>query len=399
MLTLPATLSHRDFGVLMAAAVFAGIGFRGQLVAVGWVLLEESDSPFIVGLGIGAFLAPNAIVGILGGAVTDRVDRRLVMRLTSLGLALNTLLLGLLTLQETVVWQVIALTATGGAMWSLMQTAQQSYTFDVVGAEEAARGLALGTMALRVGGVGGALGAGIALNAWGPGETYIALAAAHLVSALVILLAQTKGQAAPAAALSLAQNLREYAGELRKNKTLAWLIVLMVAAEVFGFSHYSAMPILIRDELGGDGGDLGVASALASTAGIVAILLFSTRSQMASTGPAFLVIIASYGAAVVLLGQTEALLVAMAVASLTSAIASVCDVQSQVLVQKAVPNEMRGRAMGTWALALGTGPLGHLQMGALIATFGLPAALALNGFALIASALAIALLVGRIRRL
>jgi MFS family permease len=399
MRSLSPTLAHRDFRVLLASAAFAGIGFRGQLVAVGWVLLEQSDSPFIVGLGIGAFLAPNALVGIFGGAVTDRVDRRAVMRLTSAALALNTALLGFLTLEEVHVWQVILLTASGGAMWSLMQTAGQSYTFDVVGPAEAARGLALVTLAARVGGVAGALGSGAALNAWGPGETYLCMAAAHLLAALVIMAARAKGQAAPTAPVPLGQNLREYATELRTNKTLAWLIVLMVAAEIFGFSHYSAMPILIRDELGGDGGDLGVVSALASTAGIVAILLFSARSQLASTGPAFLAIIAAYGFSVVVLGQTQALLVAMAVASLVSAIASVCDVQSQVLVQKAVPNEMRGRAMGTWALALGTGPLGHLQMGALIATLGLPAALAINGFALIASALAIAVLVERVRRL
>jgi MFS family permease len=399
MRTLPPTLAHRDFRVLLASAAFAGIGFRGQLVAVGWVLLEQSDSPFIVGLGIGAFLAPNALVGIFGGAITDRVDRRAIMRATSAALALNTALLGFLTLEEVHVWQVILLTASGGAMWSLMQTAGQSYTFDVVGAEEAARGLALVTLAARVGGVAGALGSGAALNAWGPGETYLSMAAAHLLAALVIMAARTKGQAAPTAPVPLHQNLREYATELRTNKTLAWLIVLMVAAEVFGFSHYSAMPILIRDELGGDGGDLGVVSAFASTAGIVAILLFSARSQLASTGPAFLAIIAAYGFSVVVLGQTQALLVAMLVASITSAIASVCDVQSQVLVQKAVPNEMRGRAMGTWALALGTGPLGHLQMGTLIATVGLPAALAINGCALILSALAVSLLVARIRRL
>ena len=399
MPALPPTLRYADFRVLLASAVFAGIGFRGQLVAVGWVLLEESDSPLIVGLGIGAFLAPNAFLGIFGGALTDRLDRRLVMRLASIGLSLNTLLLGLLTLDGIVIWQVVLLTATGGAMWSLHQTGQQSYTFDVVGAEDAARGLALGTLALRVGGVGGALGAGVALSVWGPGETYIALAAAHFLSAMTILLAKTKGQAAPAALQPIWQNLREYAGELRRNHTLAWLIVLMVAAEIFGFSHYSAMPILIRDELGGDGSDLGVASALASLAGIGAILLFSARSGLGSTGAAFLAILISYGAVVILLGQTAALLTAMLVAALVSGIASVCDVQSQVLVQVAVPNEMRGRAMGTWALALGTGPLGHLQMGALISTFGVSTALAINGCALIASGVAATLLLARIRRL
>ena len=399
MFALPPTLRHADFRVLLASAVLAGIGFRGQLVAVGWVLLEESDSPFIVGLGIGAFLAPNAVVGILGGAITDRLDRRKVMRLAGLALSLNTLVLGVLTLDNVVIWQVVLLTASGGAMWSLMQTGQQSYTFDVVGPEEAARGLALGTLALRVGGVGGALGSGLALNAWGPGETYMALSISLLLSSLALLFARTKGQAAPAALVPLVQNLREYAAEMRRNKTLAWLIVLMVAAEIFGFSHYSAMPILIRDELGGDGGDLGIASALASTAGIAAILLFSARSGLGSTGAAFLAILVAYGVGVVVLGQTEALLVAMLVAAAVSAIASVCDVQSQILVQVAVPNEMRGRAMGTWALALGTGPLGHLQMGALIATVGLEAALAINGCALVLSGVAAALLVKRIRRL
>jgi hypothetical protein len=89
----------------------------------------------------------------------------------------------------------------------------------------------------------------------------------------------------------------------------------------------------------------------------------------------------------------------MLVAAVVSAIASLCDVQSQILVQKAVPNEMRGRAMGTWALALGTGPLGHLLMGALISVFGLPTALAINGCALIVSSVAVALTVPRIRKL
>jgi MFS family permease len=396
---LPAILKNADLRALLAAAVFAGIGFRGQLVAVGWVLLEESDSPFIVGLGIGAFLAPNALLGVLGGAITDRLDRRLVMRLASIALGLNTLLLGVLTLDSIHIWQVVLLSASGGAMWSLFQTGQQSYTFDVVGADDAARGLAIGTLALRAGGVAGALGAGLMLSAWGAGETYITLSGAHLLCALTILLARTRGQAAPSALLPLRQNLLEYAGELRRNRTLAWLIVLMVAAEIFGFSHYSAMPVLIRDELGGDGGDLGVASALASLAGIFAILMFSARAGFASTGIAFIAIIAGYGVSVFVLGQMQALIIAMVVAALVSGIASVCDVQSQVLVQKAVPNEMRGRAMGTWALALGTGPLGHLQMGALISGFGVSTALAINGGLLFASGLAAALLLRRIRRL
>lgn len=399
MPALPSTLKYADFRVLLASAVLGGIGFRGQLVAVGWILLEKSDSPLIVGLGIGAFLAPNTLLGILGGAVIDRLDRRLVLRLASLGVSLNTLILGLLTLHSVEVWQVILLTTTGGAIWSLIQTSQPSYTYDIVGAEDAARGLAIVSLAMRVGGVIGALATGAILSTWGPGEAYLALAAAHLLSSLTILLARSKGQAAPASTLPVWENVREYAGELKRNRTLAWLIVLTAAVEVFGFSHLSALPVLIRDELGGDGGDLGLVSSLSSVGGIIAILAFSARADAPRKGLAFLAVLAGFGLSIILLGTSTTVLYAIFAAALVSGFAALSDVLSQVLVQLAVPNEMRGRAMGTWALAIGVAPLGHLQMGALIDAFGAPTALAFNGLGLIIVALAASLLVGRIRRL
>jgi hypothetical protein len=44
-----------------------------------------------------------------------------------------------------------------------------------------------------------------------------------------------------------------------------------------------------------------------------------------------------------------------------------------------VPDEQRGRAVGVWVLGLGSAPVGHLEMGALAAALGVPAALLING--------------------
>jgi MFS family permease len=396
---LPPPLRYADFRVLVLATVLLSVGFRGHLVVVGWLLLEESDSPFIVGLGIGSFLAPNVFVGVIGGAITDRLDRRLVIRLASLGMTLTTLLLALLTLGDVVIWQVLALTAASGALSSTVGTARQSYAYDIVGAEEAARGLALVTLGQRIGGVAGALVAGAALSLWGPGEAYLALCLPLLLSAISVLLARSKGQAAPISTLPILQNLREYAGELARNKTLAWLVLLTAAIEVFGFSHLSALPVLIRDELGGGGGDLGVVTAIASAGGILAILGFSARVGPTRRGLLFIVVTVVYGLTIIVLGFSQTLLMVILAALLVSALASLSDVLSQVLVQLAVPNEMRGRAMGTWALAIGSAPLGHLQIGALMSWLGVAAALAINGIALMIVALAAFGLVRRIREL
>jgi MFS family permease len=395
--TLPSALEHADFRVLVVSSLLEGIGFRGQIVVVGWLLLEQTDSPFVVGFGIGTFMAPGAVFGILGGAVADRLDRRSVLRFIGIALSLNTLILGAVTLHQVEVWQVILLTATAGSLRSVIQTARQSYAYDVVGPTEVGRGLAMVALAGRIGGVIGALGTGAILSRGGAGEAYLAMAVPLLLSALAMFWARSRGQAAPVATHPIGQNLREYAVELRTNVTLAWLILLTACVEVFGFSHLSALPVLIRDELGGDGGDLGLASGVASVGGIVAILLFSIRNDIRRRGLMFLFVVVLYGLAIMLLGGSQTLMVAMLAAAVVSAMASLTDVLSQTLVQLAVPNEMRGRAMGTWALAIGMAPLGHLQIGALMAWLGVPAALAINGTALIIVAVAAGLMVRRIR--
>ena len=55
--------------------------------------------------------------------------------------------------------------------------------------------------------------------------------------------------------------------------------------------------------------------------------------------------------------------------------------------------------MGIWVLALGFGPLGHLELGAVSETFGLQGGLLLNGILLICIAVLVGLFVPRLRRL
>ena len=58
----------------------------------------------------------------------------------------------------------------------------------------------------------------------------------------------------------------------------------------------------------------------------------------------------------------------------------------QTLIQLAVPEELRGRAVGVWVLGIGSAPLGHLEMGSLVTSFGAPLALSTNGCLVLAAA-------------
>ena len=84
---------------------------------------------------------------------------------------------------------------------------------------------------------------------------------------------------------------------------------------------------------------------------------------------------------------------------MVACMATASDVLTQSMVQLSVPNELRGRAMGTWSLAIGPAPLGHLIMGALAVAIGVGGALAVNGAALIAVGLLAALMAPGLRKL
>ena len=71
------------------------------------------------------------------------------------------------------------------------------------------------------------------------------------------------------------------------------------------------------------------------------------------------------------------------VVAIVMSMAALSDLLSQSLVQGAVHNDLRGRAMGSWLLAIGLGPVGHLQIGALAAIAGVTTALVTNGLLLV----------------
>jgi hypothetical protein len=221
------------------------------------------------------------------------------------------------------------------------------------------------------------------LSESGATTAYVTLAVTQLLTAFVLRWARAAGQAAPVARPPVGDGMREFLVELGRNRTLALLVALTAAVEVFGFSFLSVMPSLARDKLDTGPGGLGLLNAFGAVGGLVAILLITVHGEVAQKGRAFLLVLLLFGASIVLLGVSSSFALALAGIAAVNALAALSDLLSQSLIQSAVHNDLRGRAMGSWLLAIGLGPAGHLQMGALAAFAGVTAALVLNGLGLV----------------
>src|SRR5712691_7807818 len=160
----PTTLSFlhlADFRYLGAAMVLNSVGTMGEVVVLGWLALELTNSPLLVGVAMGMRGLPLFFVGVPAGVLADRFPRHRLLMVTSILPGATAAALGLLTLLGLVsLAHLLVLTLAAGMARGLEHSARQSYTHDVVGATDLMKALAILGVATRAGWLAGSLGAG-----------------------------------------------------------------------------------------------------------------------------------------------------------------------------------------------------------------------------------------------
>ena len=370
----------------------------GEHVALGWVILTLTGSPFMVGVGLGLRHVPSFFLGLFAGVVADMVDRRKLMRAVNVCRALVVVSVGLLLLFDRIhLWHLFALALASGALSDVYQTSRQSFAYDLVGPANALSSLAYVSLAMRIGGTAGALLVGLMLGQVSPASGYFVLTGGYLMAAALAAMIRPSARAASSDRQPAAKYISEFVTEIRQNHTLLVVVVMVAMVEVLGFSTEALLPSLARDrlEVGAEG--LGILSSMKSAGGVLAMIMLSPFVEIRSRGSTLTVLILCIGASVVLLGVASTFYVAVIAILVMSGMMALWDVFSQRLVQSVVPAKLRGRAMGAWIVAVGTVPLGHMEIGALASAFGLMAALFSHGVALMALAAATIIVFKRLR--
>jgi MFS family permease len=392
---------HRLPGFLRFAtsALLNTIAFAGEQVVLGWLVLDITNSPLLVGVALALRMAPMLVVGLPAGVLADRGDRIVLLRGANATMALALTLLATLTaLGRATVPAILAITFSVGCARALQQVTQQAHAHDLVGPARLTHALGALGIAQRLGGLSGALLAGGLIAHLGPAVAYLAAAAACLTAALTLPRRSSHPVHAGAGSASVWQGLSGFLEAARAEPRLPALMALTAAGEVLGFSHQAVLPSLARDVLHVGPEGLGTLSAARQAGGIVAMLCVGRLSQMGGLTSIFVTALGAFGAGVAALGLAPGYGTVLLVLTMVNAVGATCDVLGQSLMQQAVPAGLRGRASGAWVVAIGVGPVGQFQIGAMVTWLGVSAALGASGAALVAVAVGARLVMARARR-
>ena len=404
-----AALEYADIRVLCLSTISNQLAQGIQQVVLGLLVLQYTESHLMVGVIYAARSAPNLAVGLVAGSITDRIDRRKILILTVWGMAtIAFIVAGLFFIGRLGVWELLVSTFLLGTLQAFYMTARQVYVYDIVGASGAINGIALVSLGQRVGQIGGALlagflmerlGSGVTFEGQGPGITFLVMGVSYVVGAFTLYYLRHVGQAAPVEREPLLYNILNYFRALRDNRVMLSLMISTAATETFGFSHQVMLPILAQEVLGVGPAGLGLLTAARFAGGAIGVVALAALGVVRRGGMLLIGVLAMFGIGQILLGQALSLWMALLFVTMTNMMAAASDVLHQSMLQLSVPNQQRGRAMGSWIVGIGSAPYGQLQIAYISDFTGSRAALLINGSALVIVAMVMGLVLPSLRRL
>ncbi|MFL2639770.1 MAG: MFS transporter [Dehalococcoidia bacterium] len=377
------TLLFSDFRILSYASLVHSFGNGMEHVVLGWLVFELTDSPFMVGLASALRMAPLFVLGIFSGLVADSNDRRSYMKVSTFAGGVTMIVLGILLITGVAnVWVVIGLITVCGVTFAFLLTLRQAYTYDIVGPENALTGLSILQISTLIGGVFGALISGVLIAEFGAGLQFVVIGLFYFGSVAFLLYVKDPGKSAPIAVSSdynFSRNIRRYLDLLRAYPVLFALMVLASLTEIFGFSHMSLIPVFTKDVLGLGAMGLGVITAIRQLGGVSGLMFLAAFGRINYKGYLMFGIMIFFGLSQVTMFSATNIYFAALVIFIINACAMSVDVLFKTLMQLNVPNEYRGVAMGSWVFSIGTGPIGHVGIGAIAGQFGSARAFLFNG--------------------
>jgi MFS family permease len=257
-------LRHRDFRLLWTGMCVSLLGDGVFMVAMAWQVYALSNAPTALSLVGIAMTVPTIAFLLLGGVLSDRLDRRRLLLLADASRAVAVGALAILSLAGVLeLWHVVALVAVYGVGGAFFGPAFDAIVPDVLPSEELGRANALDQLvrpiALRM--AGPAVG-GVLIDLVGPGLAFALDAVSFAVCAGAVLAMRVRRRHVAAPSASLGSDLGAGIRYVRRH---TWLWATFAAAAIayllFMGPAEVLLPFLVKNDLGGTAADLGIVFA------------------------------------------------------------------------------------------------------------------------------------------
>ena len=381
------------FRRLFIGQTISTFGSEIAAVAAPFQLYQLTHSTLQVGLLSLCELFPLLTLTIVGGAIADAVDRRrlllvteVLLALVATGFAVNA------SLDEPQVWAIYVLVTLAMSVFSLGVAGMNSVIPRLVAREELTAAIAIENVYGSTTNVAGPALGGLLIAVLGLRGAYL-LDAATFSASLWSVWRLPPLPAAHDAERPSFQTIAEGFRFVRQKKVLLGMFLVDSNAMVFGMPR-ALFPALALERFNGGAGILGLMYAAPYAGALVASLLSGWIGHVRRQGLIVAIAAALWGVAIAAFGFADSLWLALLLLAAAGAADNVSAVLRGTILWAVTPDSLRGRVSGIeFAQVAATPALGNVEAGLVASLTSLRVSIVSGGIACVLGTVVIALAV------
>jgi predicted MFS family arabinose efflux permease len=374
---------YRDFRLLWFGACTSSIGTWMQTVAQNWLVLELTNSPFLLGLDSFLGQIPIFLFSLIGGVVADRADRRKLLvgsQLVQMSCAF--VLAALFAMSYLKVWHILSISFVVGLAQAFGGPAYQALIPTLVLQKDLANAIALNSIQFNLARVIGPMLGGIALTNFGAAWCFSLNGVSFIAVIISLLLLPVRPLPAKSGA-SFVTSIKEGLNFIKQQDGMSPLIVIAFLMTMLGIPLMVFLPVVVRDVFHMGPKIFTLLLCISGAGAVVGALTVAASGHIHNKGQVALLTLISLGVLMSAFGLSRSLPLSCVLLFLASASLMGVFAMISSLVQLIAPDEMRGRVMSVYNVAFRGGmPIGSLISGQLVVETSVGTVLAINGVGL-----------------
>lgn len=392
--TYPA-LDYPTYRRFLLAGALLTIGGFMQQTALGWLVLEKTNSPALLGLAGAVTGIPTLFLSAFAGVLADRIDRKRLLLATYTSSAIFAFVLAALTSTGLIAyWHILVLAFLAGLAFTVQMPAAQAVVSTIVPRRSLGNAIALNAaqynflriLAPAIAGIFIAAGS-LALGFWVNAVAFV------LVAVIIGRLEIPRDHLTDRVQAAMWRDLRDGMRFVASNRLLLTLVLLPSVPALLILNYITFIPVYARDilQIGPQG--LGLLSAAIGVGASIGAISLATLRPSGGSGRLVLGALGILGSGLIVFALSRSTPLSMAALVVIGMMQPLYYATTNTLIQILAPARLRGRVLSLYTLtSIGLIPVANLAGGWIAEHVGVEVLLAAGGTIAIAIVILVALL-------
>jgi MFS family permease len=384
------SLRHRNYRLFYAANALSNIGSWAQRIAQDWLVLELTHSSKELGIVTGLQFFPSLLFSMYGGRLADRMNKRKLLFITTIGTGLTATVLGSLVMSHAVqMWHVYVLAFILGTLGAIDGPIRFAFTPELVGKDDLANAVSLNSANFHGGRLIGPALSGLLIAWFGTGPSFLFNAATYIFVVLA-LVRMRESELHIDHKPSLEAKARDGLRYVLARGDIMAVMVTVFFMGTFGLNFQIFSAMMATREFGKGPATYGLLGSVIAIGSLSAAITSAKLDKR--RGPRFIMAAAAiFGVVVSATSIAPSYFTYALVLPILGFTSLTTMISSNAYIQHSTDPAIRGRVMGVYLMVfMGGTPFGSPLVGWCMDHYGVRETIAVCGFVVTISALVIA---------